>query len=254
MDMASRLELKRQEENLLGFVASRDALVQTISLPTIANTSFDVRHGLNTTKGERVRFQVIQAAIPVMVYQDPRDVTGTDFIRLRATANGGVVRILFTIDEGDDYALPPPVDSSFIVPSGIGTFGRPAADGEWQDVAFDAANFTGEGTMTWTVSSGQVYANRYTIVGKTMFWDLMIQASTIGGTPTTGLRAVIPGGYEASSASHTTALGYTNDAGTIVSGYAQVIDPTHVRFVKTSSANWTAGTNYIYGTLIISLV
>jgi hypothetical protein len=55
--------------------------------------------------------------------------------------------------------------------------------GAWTTPAFDAANFTGAGSLTWTVGAGDVAVYAYTIVGKTMTVAWALNNTTIGGTP-----------------------------------------------------------------------
>jgi hypothetical protein len=64
--------------------------------------------------------------------------------------------------------------------------------GHWIDVPFNAANFTGTAGMTWTVASGDVYANRYTLIGHTLIWQFQLNASTIGGTVSPYLTITTP--------------------------------------------------------------
>src|SRR4029434_10014963 len=70
---------------------------------------------------------------------------------------------------------------------------RTAAMGHWIDVPFNAANFQGLGGNTWTVTAGNITANFYTLIGKTLIWTLWISSSTIGGSATPNLSATIPG-------------------------------------------------------------
>jgi hypothetical protein len=53
--------------------------------------------------------------------------------------------------------------------------------GHWISVPFNAANFYGGGGMTWTVTSGQVSDNTYTLIGRTLIWSINV-AGTLGGT------------------------------------------------------------------------
>lgn len=63
----------------------------------------------------------------------------------------------------------------------IGSVG--SIGGEWTNVPFNAANFYADGPAVWTVQSGDVRTNRYKIIGKTMFWRVDIDGSTISGSP-----------------------------------------------------------------------
>jgi hypothetical protein len=64
----------------------------------------------------------------------------------------------------------------------------------WTDVAFSAGNFTGSGSMTWTVESGDQDIFQYTITGDVMTVSFDIATTTVGGTLDTQLEIAIPGG------------------------------------------------------------
>lgn len=67
--------------------------------------------------------------------------------------------------------------------------GRVEGLGEWVDVPFSAGDFTAD-VGTWTVASGNVGLNRYTLIGKTAFWAIQINAATLAGSPVHLLIAV----------------------------------------------------------------
>jgi hypothetical protein len=64
--------------------------------------------------------------------------------------------------------------------------------GHWIDVPYNAANFTAS-AGTWTVPAGNVYANGYTVIGKTLYWSILIIGSTVS-TTAGNLRIAIPFG------------------------------------------------------------
>jgi hypothetical protein len=64
--------------------------------------------------------------------------------------------------------------------------------GAWMDVPFDAANFSGQGGMTWAVTQAQVLQNRMSRVGNTVTWNLVIASSTLSGVPGTQLTLKAP--------------------------------------------------------------
>lgn len=72
--------------------------------------------------------------------------------------------------------------------------GRPSPIGHWIDVPYSAANFTGSGSMTWTVSADNVSVNRYTLIGHTLLWTLFLSGSSLSGTAGVSLSLVVPGG------------------------------------------------------------
>lgn len=74
--------------------------------------------------------------------------------------------------------------------------------GEWQSQAYNAADFVAVGGGTWTVDAADVKANKYTVIGKTLFWNLKLSSTTIAGTANS-LTITVPGGF--STPSFTTA-------------------------------------------------
>ena len=75
---------------------------------------------------------------------------------------------------------------------GVYERGRTVAMGEWIDVPFSAANFTANGTMTWTVAAGDQVIYRYALVGKTVTVNLNLSTTSIGGTVNTTLYLALP--------------------------------------------------------------
>jgi hypothetical protein len=112
--------------------------------------------------------------------------------------------------------------------------------GDRQDVTFAAGNFTANGSMTWTVSGGNVTTFSWSIIGHTLtvWWD--IAGSTIGGSLNTTLQILIPNGYVASKAVGTTCL-VTNN-GTNATGFASVgASGTVIQIIPSpTGGNWSA--------------
>ena len=77
-------------------------------------------------------------------------------------------------------------------------FGGPSGILISQAVTFNAADFTGNGTMTWTVAAGDVTTFRYAIQGKVMTVWLRLVSSTVGGVADSRLRVKIPASRTAS--------------------------------------------------------
>lgn len=68
-------------------------------------------------------------------------------------------------------------------------------DGEWTDVAFNASDYEGA-TGTWTVEAGDVSVNRYKVIGKILYWTVVLISTVTSGTPAS-LLIDIPNGYTA---------------------------------------------------------
>lgn len=263
-----KLQFTQLQDNFYRAVPEQEATIKTVTLPDTPDTPFDVEHGLTSGDSKGVRYVLLNSSEPVILYSKATDVSGPSFIRLRSTASGGRIRLKLFRDESplEDF---PPQDNMWMHIAGVlsaNTLGvanlfvdnvfekhRSVALGAWQDVPFSAANFSGNGAMTWTVTSPQVLANRYTVIGNTMIWDVQVAASTIGGTPNTNLLINIPDGFTAMSATHFTAVGYCNDAGTITPALVSVNSGTQIGIVKTNSTNWSAGANYLYFQLTLSV-
>lgn len=120
--------------------------------------------------------------------------------------------------------------------------------GAWQGFAsvaqtFSAGDYTASGSMTWTVASGDVGHNRYTVMGKTILWRVGVANTTVGGTPSTELRIALPNSYTASTAS-VAATALIDENGTPTTGYVLInTSGTYAQIYKTSGGNWTATTD-----------
>ena len=125
---------------------------------------------------------------------------------------------------------------------------RAGSDGSWTSVSFSAGNFTGNGSMTWTLASGDQTTFAYNLRGKTMTVAWYLVTTTVGGTPNTALQIAIP----ASKTANRTVLTpfYYSDNGTPGVGFAQVsASGTVIQLFKPDVSNWSAATNatYAYG-------
>jgi hypothetical protein len=67
--------------------------------------------------------------------------------------------------------------------------------GHWLDVPFNPANFAASGGMTLTVAAGNIAVNRYTLIGKTLIWNLYITNATLSGASDIALYLYPPAGF-----------------------------------------------------------
>jgi hypothetical protein len=177
---------------------------------------------------------------------------------------GGTATLSYDIVNGglsvDDDLLPDTTDArdlgapggaakrwrNLYLSSAVFEAARTVAMGYWQAVAFSAGNFVGNGSMTWTVASGDVIHNRYTLIGKTMVWSVALASTTVGGTPNTELRITVPGGFTVSGSNAAVApLAVVTDNGTQSVGFAQAVaGQTYVKLsLNLGGTNWTASTD-----------
>jgi hypothetical protein len=80
------------------------------------------------------------------------------------------------------------------ITNGYTAYGRTIKEGEWNDIAYNDANFLGDGVAAdWTVDNGGDQIDYKTSAhGKTMTLSFAIQASTVANTPTY-LQIIVPG-------------------------------------------------------------
>jgi hypothetical protein len=115
--------------------------------------------------------------------------------------------------------------------------------GVWTTPAFDAGNFTGNGSMTWTVESGDVATYAYIINGKTMTVAFGISGTTVGGTPASTLQIAIPAS-KVSTKGMSNALSLAIDNTTAREGRVTVsAGGTVISCTLTSQSEWSASTN-----------
>lgn len=136
--------------------------------------------------------------------------------------------------------------------AGAGTALRTYAVGYPQTVAFSAGNFTGNGSMTWVVSSGGQGTFLFAIVGKTLTVWFSI-TGTVGGTPNNELQIAIPGGFTAGAAVQELCEIINGGAGAV--GQSQVsLNGAVINFFSSTAAspgNWTAGSASVIGRITI---
>lgn len=118
----------------------------------------------------------------------------------------------------------------------------------WSDVAFSAGNFTGSGTITWTVASGDQGVFRYVEIGKTMFVTVQLNTTTVSGTGS-DLRLTVPNGRTIGGGAYQGAARIL-DNGTADEGWWYAAGGlTYIAFKRNiTGSNWSASTNntYIY--------
>lgn len=119
--------------------------------------------------------------------------------------------------------------------------GRGNAAGDLIDVPFVAADFTGSGTLTWTVKPGNVLTLAYSLTGSEMLMAIGLSSTTVAGAGNI-LQFMIPAGYKASRRVDS-ATGVLSDAGTLTTGTIFVSAGSNVvKVTRTDQANFTAGT------------
>ena len=129
--------------------------------------------------------------------------------------------------------------------------------GSWVDVPTDGSAFTGSSAMTWTVEAGDQVNVRYMLVNKTMFINVRVDSSTVGGTLSNILRMRLPNNFTVARSCSGPCLIYDNSSSTAVLGQMRALkDGMLVEFIRFDTANYSASTNAtsIVGQLAIEVL
>lgn len=129
---------------------------------------------------------------------------------------------------------------------GLKERGRSVLVGEWADQAYNAADYTSP-AGSWTVDSGDLVTNRYTLVGKTLIWQINIKDTDLSAGHA-HLRVAIPNSMTASAHIREGGCGSIKDNGAVDSAnglwvvasggtYVQIFRAQKTAFNSTSSDN-----------------
>lgn len=132
---------------------------------------------------------------------------------------------------------------------------RSVALGEGINEAFSAGDFTANGAMTWTLTSGDMVANRYMLLGKLMIWFVTLTTTSVGGVVDTTLRMTIPDGILPAVETNGQ-IAYCTDNGTLVDAFVTVrAGQSYAEIRKKTLANWTASANNteVYFTMLFEV-
>lgn len=127
--------------------------------------------------------------------------------------------------------------------------------GDWIQYAtdyasgFSASDFTGNGSMTWTVASTDVAQISWKLTGKDLMLMFQVATTSVGGTPNNELRWTLPYGYAIETISGTPNpnaqfLRALNNGTAESTGFTSITsDLTYIAFKRPGNANWTASTD-----------
>lgn len=124
--------------------------------------------------------------------------------------------------------------------------------------SFNAADYTGSGSMTWTLQAGDVDLQQYYLRGSQLTVSTRIITSTVGGTLSNALRVGNGAWGGFTSSGITFGINSYSDNGTSGNGTVNTTTGTGgtlVQFFKAAGANWSASTNNttVNGTLFIQV-
>lgn len=117
--------------------------------------------------------------------------------------------------------------------------------GAYVSIPFSAGNYTGTGSMTWTVSGSNQKTLAYYLHGRSVKIIASIEATSVGGTLSSGLQITVP--FTSSAIVSTGAFIIDNSVGSAANvGVAS--GGTGIVFGKvTGNMSTASGTTYVYG-------
>ena len=122
-----------------------------------------------------------------------------------------------------------------------------AVPGSWTTPAFSAGDFTGSGSMTWTVAEADVVTYAYTIINKMMTVSFDIRTTTVAGTPSTTFSITIPASKVSTKPMFSTVFVFDNSASAASPCYAAVAaSGTTIDIALLAGGNFAASTNLTY--------
>ena len=202
-----------------------------VSVPSASATALLISGQISTTTG----------TVPVLI--------GTEFAALTRTGSN-------TVNNAATVAIAGPPTAatnnySLWVQAGAARFddglyerSRTVKAGDSAVRAYTAGNYTAGGTMTWTVDSGDVFAESFTEVGTTQWFSFVLTTTTVGGTANPELRVTLPNSRTATRTTSGVCVGLDN--GTNYNGMWQVLSGNtyaSLYSVPNTSTNWTLSTN-----------
>lgn len=111
----------------------------------------------------------------------------------------------------------------------------------YRDIPYAAGNFTGSGTITWTVDSGDQNRFRFAIIGEIARIQIQIEQSSVSGTGSE-LRVALP---FTTSAVQTIPV-IVIDNGTYGFGFVSISGSQLTFFTTQGGGYWAASTNNTY--------
>jgi hypothetical protein len=122
--------------------------------------------------------------------------------------------------------------------------------GGWITAPYNAADFVGSGSMTWTVQAADIATIVYRLSGRTVTMTFALDVTSVGGTLSTDLqiRSGQWGGFSIAG-QFNAPVPYASEGGVAVAGAMIQTGGTILRILKQGFPNWTATTNTtaVYG-------
>jgi Pectate lyase superfamily protein len=126
--------------------------------------------------------------------------------------------------------------------------------GSWTTPTYNAGDFTGNGSMSWTVTAGDIETFAYNVRGKVMTVSLNLSSTSVGGSLNSQLRVAIPAGKIA--ATRCTSACFISDNGARTTGFLNVTGgDSYITVNRTDGANFSASSSSttVHGQIVIDI-
>jgi hypothetical protein len=218
-----------------------------VTAGTVADARLSANVALKNAANVFTNNQTLQAPNMLFVFTDTSGAVDARLWRIVAYSNG-----IFRLEALNDAQT---VAQTAYLFDRSGNFtaagvhyeqGRAAAMGFRTNIAYNAANYTTYPAGTWTVPSGNIQTNAYSMVGKTAFFAFVISDSTVSaGVTTLAISNPIPGAAGTSYATAPSFHGTLNENGTV---YCQPGD-ANIYIRRPGGVAWPASSGQIMFTL-----
>lgn len=135
--------------------------------------------------------------------------------------------------------------------SGTATYVYDGTSGFWRLVdhqqgapittVFSAGDYTGNDSMTWTVAAGDVSLNTWSVSNTLLTWQVWVNTTTVGGTPSTYLQVAVPNGFTLATACSYTGWALDNGTRAAIFTYQQTAGTLGA--TKITAGNWASSTD-----------
>lgn len=120
---------------------------------------------------------------------------------------------------------------------------RNSLDPSFRPVAFNAGDFVGVGTLTWTVQQADVVAHQVALSGNVCFLTLNLDSTTTGGVADASLRYVIPFGIVAAVTQRLPIICQPHGAAVQLGNAIVTAGSGNIDFQTVPLVNWVVGAN-----------
>lgn len=125
----------------------------------------------------------------------------------------------------------------------------------WITPVKNTARFTGLSPLVWSVDTADILAERYMVLGNTMWWLLQVASTSTSGSAAGRLHVTLPDGYRMKSGC-VFPTAYLADAGTAVAGYVGRVNDDQVGIFRLDSGTFSAAASSntaVYFTIVLEV-